>query len=334
MENDKEKANNAENKTPKKLSEQSIFLIAIVGVIVLFGALFFVFYFKPLPTGNAVLNDNSNNTQQLFGRSEVAATVNGEKILVADVEKRFKTVPAELSGQVTKTSILTNMIDGELLLQEAQKNNVAVQDSEVEKIFTEQKTAVDEIISLGGFSEPEVKNTIKESLIVQKFLNENVFAKIEISGQEVSVFFEENKDDLKQVNAAHILVESEEKAKELLQKINDGADFAALAKENSTDTGSAQKGGELGFFTKPEVVPEFGEAAFSLKVGEVSEIVKSQFGYHILKVIAIKENKEDFTEQIQQILKQQKSDQAYKDLLAKLKAEAQIEILFKETTTA
>lgn len=87
-----------------------------------------------------------------------------------------------------------------------------------------------------------------------------------------------------QVEARHILVASEAEAKKLIEKINSGEDFAKLAKENSGDAGSKEKGGMVGFFGKGQMVPPFEEAAFALKKGEVSKPVQSQFGWHVIKV--------------------------------------------------
>jgi peptidyl-prolyl cis-trans isomerase C len=87
-----------------------------------------------------------------------------------------------------------------------------------------------------------------------------------------------------EVRARHILVESKDKARELFEKIAHGSDFAQLAKEHSKDPGSKDQGGELGFFARGQMVPQFEEAAFNLKKGEVSEPVESQFGWHIIRV--------------------------------------------------
>lgn len=319
-------------------SEKIVFAALVLAVILVFGGMVYFFGFKPASSPDGFAAINPGESKNLGGSANanegVAATVNGEKILLSEVEKRFKTVPVSLAGQVTKTSILENMIDGKLIFLEAQKNGVTVDENEIENVVTQQKSAVDEIIKLGGFSEQEVKDSIKESLVVQKFLNEKVFAKIEVTDKEISDYYEQNKESFKEASAAHILVADEAKAKDLLAKLKAGEDFAKLAKENSTDTGSGANGGELGFFRKSDMVQEFGDAAFALKPGELSGVVKSQYGYHIILLHEFKESLEDFKGQIKQGLQSQKTDKAYADYLAELKKKAKIEILFKESVVA
>jgi parvulin-like peptidyl-prolyl isomerase len=87
------------------------------------------------------------------------------------------------------------------------------------------------------------------------------------------------------VHARHILVETEDEAKKVLERIQAGEDFAAVAKELSTDTGSKEEGGDLGWFPRGMMVTEFEDAAFALEAGQTSEPVKSSFGYHIINVI-------------------------------------------------
>ncbi|MBC7231977.1 MAG: peptidylprolyl isomerase [Chloroflexi bacterium] len=91
--------------------------------------------------------------------------------------------------------------------------------------------------------------------------------------------------EAEQVHAAHILVETEEKGEEVLEKLQAGADFAALAAEYSIDTGSKDQGGDLGWFPRGVMVSEFEDAAFALDVGETSELVLSDYGYHIIRVL-------------------------------------------------
>ena len=319
----------------KGLPEKMFFFALVIGGIIVFAGLVYFFALKPVAlTGNAVLDNRGAQQVQITGlqADSVAATVNGEKIMLSEVEKRFKTVPEQLASQVSKTSILQNMIDGKLVLQEATKNNVTVDKNEVEQVFIQQKDAADQIIKLGGFTEQEVKDSIKESLVVQKFLNDFVFSKLDATDQEISAFFEQNKDSLKEASAAHILVSDENKATGILKQLKGGADFTKLAKENSIDTASGAKGGELGFFKKSDMVSEFGNAAFALKPGELSAVVKSQFGYHIILLHEFKEaDIADFSSQIKQAIVSQKSDKAYTELLDSLTKKADIQIIFKET---
>lgn len=110
-----------------------------------------------------------------------------------------------------------------------------------------------------------------------------------------------------QVHARHILVEDEDEANDLKAQLDDGADFAELAEENSTDSGTAANGGDLGFFPEGQMVPEFDEAAFSLDIDEISEPVQSDFGYHIIQVLERRDSYEDFADEIEDMLIQQKS---------------------------
>ncbi|MEK6942149.1 MAG: peptidylprolyl isomerase [archaeon] len=315
----------------KGMPEKLFFFALILGVIIVFAGLVYFFALKQANPAGTQLPD-SNVPENTGLADSVAATVNGEKIMLSEVEKRFKTVPDSLAGQVSKTSILQNMIDGKLVLQEAAKNNVTVDANEVEQVFSQQKDAADQIIKLGGFTEQEVKDSIRESLIVQKYLNDFIFSKLDASEAEISAFFEANKGTLKEASAAHILVADENKATKLLAQLKGGADFAKLAKENSIDTASGAQGGELGFFKKSDMVSEFGDAAFALKPGELSGAVKSQFGYHIILLHEFKEaGIADFKDQIKQALVSQKSDKAYTDHLAELTKKAKIELVFKES---
>nr|WP_277817250.1 peptidylprolyl isomerase [Koleobacter methoxysyntrophicus] len=111
---------------------------------------------------------------------------------------------------------------------------------------------------------------------------------ITVNDVEVKEYYDNNPDEFKEypdeVKARHILVNTEEEAKEILKKLKEGADFAELAKEYSKDTGSKEEGGDLGYFNRGIMVPEFDKAVFEMEVGQISDIVKTQFGYHIIKL--------------------------------------------------
>ncbi|WP_247747227.1 peptidylprolyl isomerase [Alkalihalobacillus sp. BA299] len=123
---------------------------------------------------------------------------------------------------------------------------------------------------------------------IEEFKNDFIISRLAIQDlmtQDIEEVDAENIDESTiEVEASHILVKEEDLAKEILEKINAGEDFEELATEHSVDPGSAQKGGKLGFFGQGRMVPEFEEAAFNLEVGEVSDIVETEHGFHIIKV--------------------------------------------------
>ena len=126
-----------------------------------------------------------------------------------------------------------------------------------------------------------------------------------------------------EVRARHILVEDETQAKEIARKARAGEDFAKLAKENSKD--SADDGGDLGYFTKEQMVPEFADAAFKLEKGQVSDPVKSQFGWHVIKLEDKRQKPVPTFEQVQDQLDQYLVRKAQADLVTKLRADAKVE---------
>lgn len=132
--------------------------------------------------------------------------------------------------------------------------------------------------------------------------------------------------DVEEVKAAHILVKEEAKAKEIIAKLNEGGDFAELAKENSTD-GTAENGGSLGYFAKADVVPEFADAAFSQKEGTYTkEPVKSQFGFHIIKVEEKRVRPKPSFEDSKPYLEQQLSRELLEETVEGWKKDAKIEV--------
>jgi peptidyl-prolyl cis-trans isomerase C len=154
-----------------------------------------------------------------------------------------------------------------------------------------------------------------------------------VDEKEVKAFYDENVGSQKpedEVKARHILVDTKQKALELSKKIKDGADFAELAKQNSGDPGSKDQGGDLGFFVRGQMVPQFEEAAFSLKPGEVSEPFETQFGWHIVKVDTRRERKVPPFEAIKDRLKGAVIHYKAQQLVLELRSKAKIEYLDPE----
>lgn len=198
------------------------------------------------------------------------ANINGSSISSDEFQKRMERLTREGQGNFDspegKEELLDILISREVLSQEGKR--------------------------LGLDKKKEVKERIDE-LTKEVMISEvvNQIATEKLTDAEMKKFYNKNKADFKEVRASHILVKTEEEAKEIKKKLDQGGDFAALAKEKSTDPGSAPRGGDLGFFTKDRMVKAFSDAAFSLKVNEVSKPVQSPFGFHIIKVLEAKEAK-------------------------------------------
>ncbi|MED1864681.1 peptidylprolyl isomerase [Fictibacillus nanhaiensis] len=222
--------------------------------------------------------------------------------------------------------VLNQMID-EMVLEDKYKVTDKEIEKETEKIKEELggEDAFKQALEQNGLSdEKQLKERIKSMLLNEKAATEGV----KISEDEMKKTFDEKYKT--EVKASHILVEDEKTAKEVQKKLNEGGDFAKLAEEYSKDPGSKSKGGDLGFFGKGAMVPEFDKVAFTLEKGKTSELVKSDYGYHIIKVTDKRENKfEDKKEQIEQELKQQKA-KPITEILESLKKKADVKVKDKE----
>ena len=132
------------------------------------------------------------------------------------------------------------------------------------------------------------------------------------------------------MRARHILVPTEDEAKAILAEIKKGTDFAELAKQKSKDPGAAAEGGDLGYFTKDQMVPEFAEVAFKMNKGEVSDPVKTQFGWHIIKVEDKRNKPVPAFEQVKDQIETFVARRAQAEYIAKLREAAKVERLDKK----
>ncbi|HLR65758.1 peptidylprolyl isomerase [Virgibacillus alimentarius] len=160
-------------------------------------------------------------------------------------------------------------------------------DKEVKKVKDELGDQFEMVLQQQGFEDEEAfRKVIRESLLQEAALSEDV----EIKDKEIKKQYERMKTEIK---AQHILVEDEKTAKEIKKKLDDGEDFAKLAEEYSTDESNKDDGGKLGYFSVGEMDPAFEDAAYSMKKGEVSDPIQTQFGFHIIKVNDKRESEED-----------------------------------------
>ncbi|MEJ8570322.1 peptidylprolyl isomerase [Microbaculum marinum] len=164
--------------------------------------------------------------------------------------------------------------------------------------------------------------------LMEKYLNdEGMAAATEDEARKLYDEVIKEVPEQERVRARHILVETEDEAKEIKKQLDEGGDFAALAREKSKDPGSGKEGGELGWFTKEEMVPEFAEAAFALEPGQISEPVKSDFGWHIIKTEG-KRNKPGFDE-VEGELYEMVARQRQRDIIMSLRETADVEKLYE-----
>ena len=201
------------------------------------------------------------------------------------------------AGNVTKDELYDEMVatNGEealkkLVTLKVLEDKYEVSDKEVdaelEKIKDEVGEEFEQVLTMQGVTEEELKTDIKSSMLQEEAITEG----IEISEDEMKQYYDRMTTE---VEARHILVQDEDTAKDIKKKLDDGGDFAKLAKEHSVDEGTAEQGGEVGFFSVGSMVPEFEDAAFTMKKGELSDPIQSEFGFHIIEVLDTKETDED-----------------------------------------
>lgn len=256
--------------------------------------------------------------------------------------------PAEL--EKLRKSVLTTMIDKELLMKAATSSPSYKPEEikkEVDAIIQEQggQAVIQPILSSYGTSWDAFMQDMNERITIEKFIEKDLLAKVNITDEELKVAFSANPSmyaEPETVSARHILIlaksnaskEEQQKALERIQEIRKrvtapGADFGKIAAETSDDTASKVDGGNLGKFQRGMMVPEFEKAAFTLKVGEISEPVKTEYGYHLIKVEQHQQSQpptfDSAKEKVRYQLMAKTHDKVITDKLAQLRGTAKIE---------
>jgi peptidyl-prolyl cis-trans isomerase C len=287
-----------------------------------------------------------------------AASVNGKPIFKSQFEREltgFQKRAAQKGQQLkdadlttAKNRILENLIDGEVLYQQSQKEGIKVDDQAINKQFeTIKKRFPDEAaykkaLEAMDVSEKKIRAQIQRGLAINQLLDTNVRQKNTVTEEEKKKYYNDNPNFFKQpeqVKASHILIKvapdaEESKKKQALKKIEtvqkkvrQGEDFGSLAKANSEGP-TAQREGDLGYFSRGRMAKPFEDAAFALNVGEVSGIVETQFGYHLIKATDKKPARTIPYKEVQlrlgQHLKNEKAKTEIQDYIENLKKSAKI----------
>jgi peptidyl-prolyl cis-trans isomerase C len=297
------------------------------------------------------------------GERNVVATVDGTPISRAHFERTLNYAREQLSrtgrpvdDNEIRERALDQLIGSELLYEESKREGISIDDKTVDEKLAQWKKQFPseeeyrKALEEANLSEERMRADIKKDLAIQKLIIDKFVNKTTIPEKDMKDYYEKHPDMFKQpeqVQASHILVktsaeptesEKEEalkKIREIQEKVKAGEDFAELAKAQSQCPSSA-KGGDLGYFGRGQMVPPFEKAAFSMKPGEVSDVVTTQFGFHLIKVTDKKPETtvpyDEMKDRISQFLKQEKVQKEVKELVDKLREKAKVEVFLKNAS--
>jgi peptidyl-prolyl cis-trans isomerase C len=289
---------------------------------------------------------------------DVVASVNGSAIsrrsvreVVQGVLSVRDTPPDAASVSALAREALDSLIGLELLYQESQARGVVVSEEAVDEEIARTRSqfpdarSFEGALKAKGMTPADLREETRKTMAVNRLLEATVWKDVHVTTPQVRDFYERNREEFKhppQIRASHILIRvsadvtpaqrnaAKQRAAGLLGKLKAGADFAQLARENSQDPGSASRGGDLGYLAKGDMVQAFEKAAFALEPGQLSGVVATPHGYHIIKVTdrrgAGYEALEDARERIVAVLTKLERERRETDLVAELRKKAKVEV--------
>lgn len=242
---------------------------------------------------------SGDSKQGVLKSSSAQVAKVGETVLTQeDVTKELKRLPEQIQGIFIgpegTAKFVDELVKKEVLYQEARKKGIE--------------------------SNPEYQTKLedfKKITLISTMLEKEIEEKTKLTDKDVKDYYDAHKDEFvanSSVKASHILVKSEEEAKTIMAQLKQGENFAKLAKEKSIDQGSAKNGGDLGSFSRGQMVPEFENAAFKLKTGELGGPIKTQYGFHIIKVTDRKTGQPVELEKVKGMLMQKMTAQKQKEV--------------------
>ena len=294
--------------------------------------------FKPFLIVSVIFLLNScfdnNSRMEAIGSDQVVLTVNGEKITAKQFDKvlnaqkkifrvqNFEELKTEELVWI-KTRGLNEIIRNTLIAQEIAKENISIEQNVLESNLRKAREgylegAFEKTLDLEGISIADWEKSIEKKLLTNELIHQQVNSKVSLSDKELRDYYDKNHNEFhkkEQVKALHIMVESEEEIREIQKELRSKQKtFPALAMEYSLGPEGAQ-GGDLGYFEAGQMPEEFDDV-FKLKINKVSDIIKTPYGFHLLKVVdKIEERKMDFEEsksRVEKILLEYLQDQAFK----------------------
>lgn len=246
-------------------------------------------------------------------KNPVLARFDNEVITVEDYMAELETLPPQLQWAVyhnkdLRAKFLDNVVKKRLLVRAAKAKGIK-EDQEMKKKIAQ----------------------FRDELILDRYLKEEL-KNIKVTDEEAQKYYQNHKEEFKtekQVRARHILVKDKAQAQKILKELQNGGDFSKLAQKYSIDKATAAKGGELGFFTRKDMVKPFSDAAFALKPGQLSPVVKTPFGYHIIQVEEVKPAEQKsfnkVKDEIKSQLLQEKRQEAFNRLIARIEKKWKVE---------
>jgi len=287
----------------------NIFRISTVLTLCLLVFLIFNFSFVFAVEVTTTTETNPEDVEVILPPETILASFGNQTITLGEFNLIWEEVPEEYKLQLDKSMVLDQVISEKLLIQEAKDMGLE-----------EDKDILEQI------------KKMTEQILAQALIEREILNKVKVNDEEVLEYYEQNKDSFtekEQVYLYNILVETEEEAQVILEQLIAGANFSEIAIEKSIGPSAAQ-GGDLEYIAKGTIIPEIEEVIFALELEELSKVVKTDFGFHILKITDKKPETvkalEEVKEEIIQTLLPTKQKEAFDNLLEELKDKTEIEI--------
>lgn len=302
----------------------------------------------------AALNASAQ-TPTLQPGDYIAAVVNQDVVAASEVIQRTEQLrqKARQQGEVMpetaglRKQALEALIEDRVLVTYARENGARIDEAELDRVVAnvaaQNKLTLEQLrerLKADGTDYKSFRENLRDQMMTERVREREVQGRIKVSDAEIDAWLDKKRAALEQggqINLAQVLVsvpegaadgvvaEKRARAEEALARIKGGEDFAKVAAEASKDPGSKAEGGDLGWFTKERMVPDFANAAFAMKAGQVSDPIKTQFGWHVIKVEEKRTKPQPTFDELKEQIDQHLIRKAQQDMILKLRSEAKIE---------